>query len=494
MKVFSYFLKKWLMGVLLLCSFNCLRAQDSTAKSLPSLVELAQRAINKSEQLAIDSLVVRKAQLDKQKAWEAYLPKVTAEATYTRLNDDIVFPQNLQNLLLGTQRLLIKEGAAMQTAALPDAYKVSFSTPYIVNTTNPNAPSNTLMSAVQQNLQEIPPIQEKNILKANIQGQMLLFSGLKVPYLIKAANHQEKASRWMSESDKMKTINEVVNTYDKLAVLDQTAIAIRQTRALLNEQQHYIEKAFKNGLTIDLNRQKIQLAIEQLSVREYEIESNKKLLFIRLEELTGFLADSAALLYPELQIWQTDVLQGDAQNRPDIKAIDEAILATGYKQKSEWAEYIPKVVAVGKKELITSDLSMLDPEWYVGVAVRWTIFDGLAAKTSAQQAKIDKLILERKRDDAVQLAQLNLKKTEYDFQKYLLNVSSTKKQVEIAQSILSLSKKQFEQGLITPSEYMAAIVDLEKARLEYIQALAAQRAATASYLFASGNLTLDKIK
>jgi outer membrane protein TolC len=298
----------------------------------------------------------------------------------------------------------------------------------------------------------------------------------------------------MSESDKMKTINEVVTTYDKLAILDQTAVALQQTRALLNEQQHYIEKAFKNGLTIDLNRQKIQLAIEQLSVREYEIESNKKLLFIRLEELTGFLADSAALLHPELQIWQTDVTQGNAENRPDIKAIDEAILATGYKQKSELAEYIPKVVAVGKKELITSDLSMLDPEWYVGVAVRWTIFDGMAAKTSSQQAKIDKLILERRRDDAVQLAQLNLKKTEYDFQRYMLGVSSAKKQVELAQSILSLSKKQFEQGLITPSEYMTAIVDLEKSRLDYIQALTAQRAATASYLYASGNLTIDKIK
>jgi outer membrane protein TolC len=423
----------------------------------PGVKELASKALGKSQQIKICEAKTEKARLDKRKAWEAYLPKVNAEASYTRLNDDIVFPESLQNLLMGTQYLLMQA---------------------------------KLTSSITQ----IPPIQEKNITKANINAQMLLFSGLKVPYTIKAANHQMAAMQYLTEAERITIIDQVVTTYDKLAVLYQSEQALDNTETLLNEQSRMVDKAYSNGLVINLNRQKIELAFQQVKVKRIELISNKKLLYLKIEELTGYPADSAALLKPELHTWMLDSLSGDVTDRPDIKALDEAIRATDYKRKAELADYTPKVVAFGKKELIKDDLTMLDPEWYVGVGVRWSIFDGFGSQKSARQTKLDRIILENRKSEALELAHLNMKKMIFDMEKYLQLVETAKLQVKLTEDVLKLSKKQFEQGLITLNDHLASVNDYEKAQLDYVQAVAQERASVADYLASCGKLTIDAIQ
>jgi outer membrane protein TolC len=469
-------------------------AQSKDSIAWPNAKELARRAIAKSMQLKIRDVMIEKSKLDKKKAYEAYLPRITAEASYTRLNNDIVFPENLQQLLMGTQQLLIKEQVAMSMApmAIPDAAKVNFTTPYTVSATDPA--TTPLANALAQNMQAIPPIQGKDITKVNISAQMLLFSGFKVPYSLKAADHQEAAMRLMSESEQMSIINQVVVTYDKLAVLHQSEEVLGKTEHYLNEQKRFVEKAFNNGLTINLNREKVNLAIQQLALKRIELTSNKQLLFSRLEELTGFSADSAANLNPELNEWIFLNFDGSSMDRPDIKAIDEGIMATNFKRKAELSEYVPKIVAVGKKELYKKDLSMLDPEWYVGVGLRWNIFDGFTAHNSARQVKMDRKILEYRKQEALELSDLNLKRISYDIQKNTAMIQTNKKQVEISEEILKLSQKQFEQGLITLNEHLTAVNDYEKARLDYIQAIAQERSSVVEYLAASGKLNLESLK
>jgi outer membrane protein TolC len=255
-----------------------------------------------------------------------------------------------------------------------------------------------------------------------------------------------------------------------------------------------IEKAYSNGLAINLNRQKIELALQQVKVKRIELESNKKLLFYRIEELTGYPADSAANLEPTLQPWMLDSLSGNVSDRPDIKAMDEAIQATDYKRKSELADYTPKVVAFGKTELIKDDLTMLDPQWYVGVGLRWTIFDGLSSHKNARQSKLDKVILENRKSEALELAHLNMRKIAFDMEKNLQLIETAKLQLKLAGDIMKLSKKQFEQGLITLNEHLASVNDYEKAQLDYVQAVAQERASVAEYLASCGKLTVDAIQ
>lgn len=137
---------------------------------------------------------------------------------------------------------------------------------------------------------------------------------------------------------------------------------------------------------------------------------------------------------------------------------------------------------------------MLDPEWYVGVGIRWNIFDGFTARNSAKQIKADRHILELKKQEALDLSDLNLKRIAFDIQKNIELINTTRSQVEISEDILKLSKKQFEQGLITLNEHLTAVNEYEKARLDHVQAIAQERASVVEYLSASGKLNINSLK
>jgi outer membrane protein TolC len=476
---------KCMLLIMLLCVV--LMQSKMQAQTLPDVKNLAARALLKSQQLKIKDAQVDKAKLDKAKAYENYLPKISLEASYTHMNAPLEFPENFKNLLEGTERLLIKEGVAMTMATnnIPAAAIPNLSTPYTYT---------PLAQAINTQFKEITPIQDQNFAKASVNAQMLLFSGFKVPLSVKAANHQIEALKMLSENEKMSIIYQVITVYDKLAVLNQSVEVLKNTEVLIEEQKRYIEKAYSNGLAIDLNRQKLELAKMQLEVRRIELDNNCKLLYTKIEELTGLPADSAAMLKPDLSPWIITEFTGKSEDRLDIKALDEAIIATNYKKKAEWAEYMPKVVAFGKRELRENDLTMLDPKWYVGIGVRWTIFDGLTAQNAASQAKLDKIILENKKQEAIELSDLNLKRITFDIDKNIRLIETSAKQEQIANEILNLSSKQYAQGLISLNEHLSAVNDYEKSRLDYLQAIAQERASVADYLVSTGKLDINSIK
>ena len=169
----------------------------------------------------------------------------------------------------------------MQSLQIPDAYKVNFATAYTADATNPKAPSSVLAGTLAQNYKDIPPIQERNVWKANLSAQMLLFSGLKVPLSLKAAQHQIIAMNLLTETEKSSVIKDVIQAYDKLAVISESETVLNQSLTMLNQQMFYVNKAIENGLAIDLQRQKVELSLQQLQVKQIELANNKKLLIAK---------------------------------------------------------------------------------------------------------------------------------------------------------------------------------------------------------------------
>jgi outer membrane protein TolC len=454
------------------------------------LQQLARRAVAKNQKVKVQEALTQRARIDKKKAYSAYLPKINVEASYTVLDAPLEYSADMQNLLLSTQKLLVKEGVAMATYGLPPAYKVEFGSPY----TAAVATGGTLQDVVNAKVKPVPAIQEQQFAKANINGQMLLFSGLKVPYSIKAANHQIAANEYLTQSEASNLIYNLSAVVDQLAVIAQTDSVLKQTEQYLNNQKRVVEKAFANGLTISLNKQRIDLAVEQLNVKKIELETARRLVCMQIEEYTGMPADSVALLSPQMNEWSVETVVNSSANRPEIKALEEAIVATDYKRKAENAEYIPKVMAFGKKELIKDNLTMLDPQWYVGVGIKWTLFDGLSARQSASQTKIDREVLSLRRSEALEMSNIKLEKERLEMLKNKQLVETSRRQAQLSKNVLDMSQKQLEQGLITFPEHMTSINDYQKAALDVIQAIVRQRASAAGYLQAAGELNIESLK
>lgn len=441
-------------GLLLLC-FQA-QAQHST----PELDRLFEAAMSKNDTLQLYDIRQQQTAIDIKTTKYNFLPRVGFNATYTRLNDDIVFPENLQQLLMGTQALLAKEKLGI--------------------------PFNTALPA-QVPLQPVSPIQEKNIFKTTATGQWLLFSGGKVYNGVKAYEHQQKAYDHLSEKQKSKIWLDVADVYDKLALVYASDEIITSSENILNEQSRFVEAAIKNGLATPLERKKVQLAQQKLDLKKLENVTNKDILRNKLQQLTGVQKETLRDLKPALMAYtQEDI--STIHVRPEIKALDEGIKANDFKRKAELAEYIPKVAAFGQYEFREKDLSMLDPKWYAGVRLQWNLFDGLTAKNNASKIRLEQKALEVQKTAATDL--INLARS-----KYTDDLAISTQKVQLKQASIALTadtydfvNKQYRNGLTTLTEVLNAVNDLEKEKFEMQQALYEQRKAALQLADINGNL------
>ncbi|MGB1284380.1 MAG: TolC family protein [Polaribacter sp.] len=441
--------------------FICLIPSKILAQQLdPTLKELINKAVNKSHTVNIQNYNIEQSQIDQKMAKAVFLPKLTFNANFTRLNDDLTFNDDTQNLLLSTQKLLIKEALGIPfNSSFPD-----------------NIP-----------LTDVPNLQDKNILKSSVDLDWVLFSGFEATNAIKASKHQEASFNYLGIAEKDKIALEIIETYDKLALVNTSKHVLNSSNKYLDEQENYIKNAIKNGLATPISRKKIELAQQQLASKELEYNHNRTLLIEKLHQLTGESRENLGLLNPILHSFSMDSLSS-TEKRNEIKALEEAEKATQYKAKMEKSSFIPKLALKGHYEFIEDDLSLLDPKWYVAVGIKWNVFDGRQSWLKSKKSKLEGQKYREQIDDANEMISLSITKAELSYESSLQNIEINKKTVELASDTYDMIDKQFKNNLVSISDVLDALNDLEKANFNLQESYYMQRRAVTDLLHAKGIL------
>lgn len=451
-----------LLKVTLLFTLVWMHPFNSIAQQLdPSLKELITKGLNKSHNVNIHSLGAEQAQVDQKLAKSVFLPNVTFNASFTRLNDDITFDNNTQNLLIGTQELLIKEAVGIPfNATFPD-----------------NIP-----------LSEVPNLQDKNIIKSSIDLDWVLFSGFEVSHAIKASQHKEASLNYLGVAEKDKIALQIIETYDKLALVRASQSVLTTSKKYLNEQDFYVRKAIENGLATPIERKKIELAQQLLASKELEFDQNTTLLIEVLHQLTGESRSNLSVLNPNLE---TLLIQdfSKIEKRNEVKALEEAEKATLYKSKMEKSNFIPKVALKGHYEFIKDDLSLLDPQWYVGAGIKWNIFDGFESKLKSEKSAIEGLKYREQIKEAEEVIALSAIKAQLNYESSIQNSKIVEKEIELAAAMYNMIDKQYKNNLASINEVLEALTDLEKANFKLQKTYFEQRRAITEILHAKGTLT-----
>ncbi len=347
---------------LFLIAFSWFIPSISMAQDLdPDLKALIRKGLEVSHTVNINDFDVAQTKVDQKLAKSVFLPKVTLNGSFTRLDDDISFDDDTQNLLIATQKLLIKEAAGIP---FNDAFPA-------------NIP-----------LTEIPNLQDKNILKSNVDLDWVLFSGLEASNALKASKHKEASLTYVGMAEKDKIALKIIEAYDKLALVYASKRVLSISEKYLNEQEFYVKKAIENGLATPISRKKIELAQQQLIAKQLDFNHNKTLLIAVLHQLTKESKEHLSLLDPQLRSFTIDASLS-ADKRSEIKALEEAEKAALYKSKMEKSNFIPKLALKGHYEFIEDDLSLLDPKWYIGAGIKWNVFDGNQSRLKSKKSKIE---------------------------------------------------------------------------------------------------------
>lgn len=426
----------------------------------PALKDLIFKGLEKSYKVNVYELDAEKAHVDQKLAKSVFLPKVTLNGSYTRLNANITFDDDTRNLLMSTQKLLIKE-----------AMGIPFNAPF---------PENIPLKEAQN-------LQEKNILRSSIDVNWVLFSGFEATNAVKAGKHKEASMNYAGMAEKDRIAIQIIETYDKLALVNASEEVLSATLEYLREQEYFVRKAIDNGLATPISRKKIELAQQQLSAKQLEFSHNKTLLIEVLHQLTGENKENLRLLQPELASLAPNELI-PAQKRNEVRALEEAEKATSYKAKMERSHFIPKVALKGHYEFLEDDLSLLDPQWFVGVGVRWNIFDGDQSRLKSLKSKLESKKYREKIEEAEEMIALSQVKAELTYEAALQNTQIAKKEIELAEATYEMVDKQYKNDLASINEVLDALKDLEKAKFQLQESFFDQRRASTALLHAKGLL------
>jgi len=426
----------------------------------PDLKNLINKGVEKSHDVNIQSFNIEQSKVDQKLAKSTFLPKLTFDASFTRLNDDITFDDDTQNLLNATQKLLVKE-----------AVGIPFNNPL---------PENIPLS-------EIPILQDKNILKSSVNLDWILFSGLEVTNALKASKHKETSLRYVKTSKKDKIALEIIETYDKLGLVYASKHVLNTSEKYLEEQEFYTKKAIENGLATPINRKKIELAQQQLAAKKLEFNHNKILLIEVLHQLTGEQKNKLVMLNPNLYSIPISP-ESVAKKRNEVKALEEAEKATLYKSKMEKNNFIPKLALKGHYNFIEDDLSILEPKWYLGAGIKWNVFDGGQSGLKSKKSKIEGQKYRERIENANEMISLSIVKAELNYEASLQNIKIVQKEVELAGETYEMVNKQYKNDLASITEVLDALNDLEKANFKLQKSIFNERRAVIDMLHAKGIL------
>ncbi len=434
---------------------------ESNAQQLdPVLQDLIQKGINKNLNITNNRIDAEQANVDQRLAKSVFLPKISLNGSYTRLNDDITFDENTQTLLVATQKLVIK-----------DAIGLPFNSPFPANIP----------------LEEIPNLQNKNILKSSVDLDWVLFSGLEATNALKASKHKESSLNYLGLAEKDKVALQIIETYDKLALVKASQKVLTTSENYLNEQIHYVKKAIENGLTTPISRKKIELAQQQLAAKKLDFEHNSILLVELLHQLTGESKATLKMLDPRLQTFSVGK-NSNAEKRNEIKALEEAERATEFQVKMEKSSFIPKVAVKGHYEFIEDDLSLLDPKWFIGAGIKWNLYDGGQSRLKSKKAQLENEKYREKIQDTEEMIALSIIKAELSLESSQQNTTIIEKEIELANDTYEMVNKQYKNNLASINEVLEALTDVEKANFKLQESYFNERRAATDLLHAKGIL------
>jgi len=354
-----------------------------------------------------------------------------------------------------------------------------------------------------------------HFLNANLTARALLFSGLQVNYGSKASKEKIKAKNFLLESEKSIIIKDVIDTFDKIELLERSRIVLIESSQRLAKEKLKVKVAIENGLATPFEREKISAAELNLASKQMELEGNLRLLQLKLSLLTGQEIGQIEQYHFELRPWLITKNDQSYSDRPELEALRAGIEAYEYKLKMNKNHILPKVAAFAtlsyfnlfdgeiktpyetpiSEQPINLDLNYFEgfPAYLVGVGFEWEIFNGLKSSNEVQKTSIEKDMAENKKNDAEEKLRLFEEKVKIEFEVKNKQILLKEKQKEVASNALSLAIASYREGLINVTERLEAETDYQEAMLEYYKTVAMQRQTALELLTAKGSLNMNNL-
>jgi outer membrane protein TolC len=379
-----------------------------------------------------------------------YFPTVTVEGSYTCLNDDVTIDLNpLRRVMTGLH-------------GLPAGVLPSFEL----------------------------GVQDQEYQKMAATAQWPIFTGGQITAANRAAAATLDAAEARERSGVAKLSSEVVTRYFGLRLARDVVAVHRQVLSALDRHLDHAVKLEQQGMIARAERLHASVARDEARRQVLAAEHDTAIAQAGLQNSLG----AATPVDPEDELFIVRSLEDPAHFQQLARDRNPLLrqLAAGHRAAGQGLEKAkgtrwPQVYLFARQELMTDDLTVLEPEWAAGIGARLTLFDGGSRRhrigaARALTAKAGHLE-EKVRKDLSTLIDQHY----HEIAKAAEQFEALESALVLAVENLRVRQRAFEEGLATSLDVVDAQLSLAKIRIARLSALFDFDVALAGLLEAAGS-------
>lgn len=440
-----------------------------------SLDEAMAKAKLKNPQLMASRTHLEKADAQKTSSRSLFMPQLTISGKVTKIDDDIsIGLGDLRTAILGSNYASTYTSvyalASQQYASYGEA-----------GLTMAQTAAQTAAAQGEQALAEQLPKDKFNVkvqddLFFNATATLVwpIFTGGKIYSAYKASKENVEAEKAAYRLVENSVMMEVCSRYFSVRLAEEMLRLRNEAYNTVFAHVDQAKKLEKGGQISRAERLRAEVALVEAETEKDNAERDLSLARLALANTLGesdtALTTTTALEPKELSQSLEDYKKQAVENYPGMKQLEQAKKRSARAVTAARGDYFPTVALFGKKELYTKDLTVLEPEWAVGVAVEWNLFHGGETAGKVAEAKATEREIGSLQNQAMQNISLLVEKRYREYEHAKSKLESLQKTEELAKESLEDQQKAFNAGMGTSLDVVDAQLSLERLRIASLKA------------------------
>ena len=246
------------------------------------------------------------------------------------------------------------------------------------------------------------------------------------------------------------------------------------------------KKLFDNGIISKANLLRAEVALAEAKKDYQKALTDKELASILLNNTAGIKTEHFELSTPmEMLPGERDAdfyVSKALENNNSLKLLNSKKLMLKQKHKAAFGNMLPNIAAVGEYQILQDKLTMVEPEWALGLTATLNVFGGGSNINEIKAAKAEIEALDAQIEDVRSLIYTAVKKLYHQCATAKKDYETLEANKNLAQENLKLFRVSFKEGLATSLEVVDAELALAKIKIDRSKAVFDYNSAYANLL------------
>jgi outer membrane protein TolC len=313
-----------------------------------------------------------------------------------------------------------------------------------------------------------------------------IFTGFKVSANAQVKKIEKTISEINLKNAKNSVITSAVEDYYRVKLADKV-IQIRKD--LLGNIENHVanaQKLFDAGMISKANLLRAEVALAEANKDYQKALMDKELACILLDNTLGIKTEGLELSTP------MEMLEGAqpggyyvskaAENNSSLKLLDGKKQMLRQKHKAAVGSMLPNIAAVGEYQILQDKLTMVEPEWALGLTATFNVFGGGSDLSEIKAAKAEIAAVDAQIENIKNLIYTGVKKLLHQCETAKKDFEALEANKSLAEENLKLYRASFREGLATSLEVVDAELALTKIKIDQAKAVFDYNAAYAALL------------